>query len=243
MTLRELIRDVEARRRHITVRAPAEERELAETLAEHFATRNVTVEHVVVGPDETSEVLLTDDGLILARLCAGAARSLARPSTDAPWQPGFEACDYRDVLVHLDDTLFTSYDRRQMLATSREIEDRAWRTGEGTLHVGFQSFSALDAQLEVYRHLARTDLEIHIYGDPDCEPPAIEGVAFHPTSDPDVLETWFLAFDDGRGTNACALLAEERDPHQFFGFWTYDAALVDSAVEAIAGSTDRRTNA
>lgn len=233
MTLRELIRDVEGRRQHLTVRAPAGEADLAETLAEHFATENVTVEHVPIGDDEESEVLLTDDGVIMARLCGGAVRSLARPSTDAPWHRGFERCDYRDLLVHLDETLFASYDRRQMLATSREIEDRAWRAGEGTLYAGFQAFSSLDSQLEVYRHLARTGIDVHVYGEDDCDPPAVDGITYHPSEHPDVLDTWFLVFEDDGGTNSCALLAEERSPGEYFGFWTYDAVLVDRAVAAI----------
>ncbi|WP_254536860.1 DICT sensory domain-containing protein [Halomarina litorea] len=233
MTLRELIREVEGRRREITVRAPSDEAGLSATLAEHFATENVTVEHVPVEDGEDAEILLTDGNIILARICAGAARSLAAPATDAPWRPGFEGCDYRDLLVHLDDTLFSSYDRRQMLATSREIEDRAWRTAEGTLYAGFQRFSVLDAQREVYRHLARTGIDIHVYGEADRDPPLTEGITFHPSTTPEVTDTWFLVFDDPTGSNSCALAAEERTPGAFFGFWTYDPMTVDRAVEAV----------
>ena len=44
----------------------------------------------------------------------------------------------------LEETLFTSFDRRQLLGTAREIEDRAWRVGVGTLRVGFQRPGAFE---------------------------------------------------------------------------------------------------
>jgi hypothetical protein len=233
MTLRELIGDVEARCGQITVRAPPASSDLARTLTEHFETENVVVEYEPVEADEDAEVLLVDDGVLVARLCAGAASALAAPAIDAPWRPAFEACDYRDLLVHLDDTLFTGYDRRQMLATSREIEDRAWRAGSGQVYAGFQTFSAFRSQEPVYRHLARTDLSIDVYGAADCEPPSIDGITVHHSTEQAVADVWFLVFDDEDDRDACALLAEERRPGEYFGFWTYDSATVDEAVAAI----------
>jgi hypothetical protein len=60
------------------------------------------------------------------------------------------------VLALLDDTTFRTFDRRQLLAVSREIEDRAWRVGSGGLHAGFQDRAAFDAQQAVYARLSDT---------------------------------------------------------------------------------------
>ena len=54
---------------------------------------------------------------------------------------------------------------------------------------------------------------------------------------PEIGSFWFLAFDGGsEPQNACALLAEERSPEAFYGFWTYDEDLV-GAIEAYLSST------
>jgi hypothetical protein len=67
-----------------------------------------------------------------------------------------ESAEYDDVLAllhhiylpRLDGADLVSYD-----ATAREVEDRAWRTGGGTLYAGFQSLSAFETQVPVYERL------------------------------------------------------------------------------------------
>ena len=51
-------------------------------------------------------------------------------------------------LPRLDEADLVSYD-----ATTREVEDRAWRTGGGTLDAGFQSLSTFETQVPVYERL------------------------------------------------------------------------------------------
>ena len=138
------------------------------------------------------------------------------------------------LLGLLEDTAFTSLDRRQLLGTSREIEDRAFRVGDGTLRVSFQSLSAFENQTEVYRHLAaNTDLDIHVYGEADWTPPAIDDITYHETSDDTVERFWVVAFDGGseRG-QACALVARAEDD-DYTGFWTYDPKSVDDVLAAL----------
>ena len=154
-----------------------------------------------------------------------------------------------------------------MLATSREIEDRALRTVYGELHAGFQSLAAFRKQSRVYERLAaETALDIYVYGDPGWEPPATSSVAYYVegggangAADGDEDEDgaggtndardadggvdagatghelgrfWFVAFDGGESElRTCALLAEEREPGAFYGFWTYDPALVGRLVD------------
>jgi DICT domain-containing protein len=123
--------------------------------------------------------------------------------------------------------------RRELLTVSREIEDRAFRVGEGTLRVSFQTLSTFESQKTVYRTLATdTDLDIHIYGVDDWTPPAISGISFHAEKTDSFKRYWVLAFDGGPDeTQSCGLLAEEHSD-EYTGFWTNDAV----TVEEIAAS-------
>ena len=147
------------------------------------------------------------------------------------------------MLSVLDDSLFSSLARRQLLATSREIEDRAYRTGRGTLRVGFQDFGRMRAQVPVYERLAaETDLDVHVYARAG-EAPAVPGVTCHgiPSGRDragEIGRFWLLVFDGGGEHNECALLAEERAPETYYGFWTYDPALVDEIGSYLAETYD-----
>lgn len=153
---------------------------------------------------------------------------------------------YRVLFDVLGDTVFTAMERRQLLAVSREIEDRAFRVGTGTLRVGFQTLSTFKSQVEMYRYLAtETDLDIHIYGVSDWNPPEIDEITYHPLTDDsstlDSLERyWLLAFDGGpTETQACGLLAQER-LEGYDGFWTDDATIVRRIEKALHESHPKR---
>jgi hypothetical protein len=66
------------------------------------------------------------------------------------------------------------------------------------------------------------------------EPPEIDGVTLHQEDTREIAESWFVVFDGaGDPLDACALLAEERgdtDERLFYGFWTYDPAIVDDIL-------------
>ena len=196
-------------------------------LREYFASQNVTIEHVV---DETepTRAVVTSGEAVLASVDARALQSLVGGGA------GGRRPAYLELLEHLDETTFTSYDRRQMLHASREIEDRAWRVGEGVLHAGFQRLSTFHEQADVYRELGKMgDLSIHVYGAPDADPP--EGpFTVHSTEHSDVTDKWFVVFDGGSDpTQQSALLAVERS-EGFYGAWTYDPETVADALAALA---------
>lgn len=136
------------------------------------------------------------------------------------------------LLDLLDDTLFRSFERRQLLAATREIEDRAWRSGRGELHAGFQRPAALAAQRRNYRRLAESDLDVHVYFDGQWPAPPIPGVTAHAESGGELGRFWFVVFqpDPADRVRACALLARERRMGDFDGFWTYDSGRVASLV-------------
>jgi len=143
----------------------------------------------------------------------------------------------QSVLDSLDETLFTSWSIDRMVAASREIEDRAWRVGDGTLHAGFQTLSTLRGELDRYERLSQSPIDVHTYATPDAEPPDERPFQLHLDRSDELAESWFVVFDGGSAaagdgvTQKCALLAEERGPRNFYGFWTYDASTVDYIID------------
>jgi DICT domain-containing protein len=223
MTLRELIEGVEAHEKTLTVFDP--DPGVVKALRAHFGDRNLVVERADAerGPRNYA-VLGQDDEFMTAVAVDTLLGSEGRSET------GMVDAPYRPILDHLDETMFTSYDRGRMLAASREIEDRAWRSESGTLHAGFQYPSNVKPQRGAYERLGnRGDLSVHVYvasGDP-LDP--LDGVTLHVEDCEEIRRSWFVAFDGGGlRENMCALVAEEREGQEgFYGFWTYDPSTVD----------------
>ncbi|WP_122089606.1 DICT sensory domain-containing protein [Halalkalicoccus subterraneus] len=229
MSLSELISGVEAHEMTLTVYNADG---AVEDLRERFADRNLTVEAGAAdsGPDRF--VTLDSDGTFVS--ATGLDDLLKEPSE----RTNFENDPYRPILDHLDETMFTSYSRRKMLAASREIEDRAWRVGKGQLHAGFQRISVLESQLETYSALGSRDaLTVHTYGTPDIEIPTQTDFLIHAEGAEEIATSWFVAFDGADiDEMKCALLAEERDPGEFYGFWTYDPSTIDYIVSHLTST-------
>lgn len=229
VTLGDLIEAVERRRKRLTLYGTDEEAELLAQLA----TRNVDVEHRSLPEDgPPGFVVVRDREGFVGSIGVAELRELLEPPIARPWDLDLVGEGYRAVFELLDDTVFASLDRRQLLAAAREVEDRAWRVGTGTLRVGFQALSAMRAQVPVYARLgASTDLDVHVYGGQDWAPPSIPNATVHAESGGEIGSFWFLVFDGGgERTNACALIAEERTADRYYGFWTYDVGLVDRAL-------------
>lgn len=230
MALSEIIESIESDQKTLTVYNHPDS-ELIDQLRAYFDSQNVevTTDKTPDG-DPESFAVLSEDGQFLTSIGLDTLADLVG-SEATPSAVGVDP-DYNDLLGHLDDTTFTSYDRKQMLYTTREIEDRAWRAGRGRLIVGFQSRRALMPQVDEYERLAEKDLTIDVFT-PVEDPPTIEGVSIHPTFTDEIKNTWFVTFDGaGMDIYKCALLAEERDG-VFYGFWTYDPATVDRIVSHV----------
>jgi DICT domain-containing protein len=248
MTLESVIEAAERRQTSLVHYAPE-----PGDLADQFAARNVEIRHRRLppgGPDPF--VVVRRDGAFRGAVTVDDLRQFLWPPIRRP--PDLETLSpaYRALFELLDDTVFASLRRRQLLATSREIEDRAWRTRRGTLHAGFQSASAFRAQRSVYRQLvAMGDLDVHVYVatdaprdelDPDLDLDA-DGATIH--AEAGIDRFWFLVFDGGGDDEQkCALVAEQRgadgggdededeDAETYYGVWTYDPVLVDRALAA-----------
>ncbi|WP_424014577.1 DICT sensory domain-containing protein [Halorubrum xinjiangense] len=241
MSLIELIAGVEAHEATLTVfnADPA----VTDELREHFADRNVRIvdDQTASGPEEFA-VLARDGEFVTA---ASVDDLLSRPGGDETEEAG-DAGDGelrragatgdrvgRPVLDHLDETMFTSYSREDMVAASREIEDRAWRVGDGELHAGFQTLDVLTGEADTYDLLGEKErLDVHAYAADEGEAPDVEHYTVHVGKTAEIRETWFVAYDGGGYEDAkCALLAEERAPGEFYGFWSYDPETVDYIID------------
>jgi hypothetical protein len=222
MGLREFLEEIANRRKTITVFAP----EHYDELESYFESRNIAVEYESL-PDDSSGgfVVVTEDGEFVGSVGADAISHLVS-STPSETESGPNETTQM-LLDLLADTTFVSFDKRQLLMIAREIEDRAYRRGHGTLRTGFQSLSAMKAQRDVYTTLSvESNLDVHVYGEPDWSPGMPEATVHAEEAD-EIGAFWFLVFDGGGDDQqACALIAEETDPGRFRGFWTYDAETV-----------------
>jgi len=235
MTLSGIIDDVIARQKHVIVYAGTDE---GVDLEEMLATRNLVVDRRRVPNISADSFVVIRDGerfrgaVSLADLLAFLSPPIRRPTELGSID------DARRVIYELlDDTVFVSLDRRQLLATSREMEDRAWRTGRGRLHVGFQSPSLFEPQAAIYRELATTtDVDVHVYADGPI-PDELLGdapITTHVEPGDEIGRYWFILFDDGDdGSQNCALIAEQTDADTYRGVWTYNRSLVDRAFETV----------
>lgn len=232
MSLSELIAGVEDHEKTLTV-FNSDEATLA-SLRQQFQDRNLSVVGDATTTGSPRFVVLSDDEEILT--AASLDDVLGRPDTKR--EPGFDGEAHRPILDHLDETMFTSYDTDQMVAASREIEDRAWRIGSGRLHSGFQRLSVLQTQFDVYTQLANKDLEVHAYASPDGPVPQHDtDLTIHVERAKEIQNCWFVVYDGaGVDVNKCALLAEEREPRTFYGFWTYDPSTVDWILDHLESS-------
>jgi DICT domain-containing protein len=233
---------IERRRKRVTVYAPTLPQWFEDTIGDSHAE----VRHYPVPADALEPfVTVRRDGqyhgsVRLAALAPVTGREI--------WGPGdrrhLEA-ENEQFRAMLADTVFSSLDRRALVAAAREIEDRAWRVGEGELHVCFQSLSALRDQADVYATLSwRKDLFVHVYGRPDWSPlESLSGLYVHETEDPRLTGYWVVAYDGGGDERQkCALVAEQTGDGIYAGFWTYDAGLVDDVLailRRVAPAADR----
>jgi DICT domain-containing protein len=136
------------------------------------------------------------------------------------------------AVLELEQTKFsvagypsTSKGKHLLVEISRYIEALALRSGGGVLHSGFQRLSRLDDERgtrQAYARLAETDLDVHVYGVPDWNPPSGWDFHRHASENAELRRGWFVVFDpDDEGTSA-ALVATSTGRNQWDGVWTRD---------------------
>lgn len=230
MTIGALIDGLHDRDHSVTVYARGERPPIEPWLA----ARGVPVERRTLPPGGPAPFLeLETGGAVVGVVGVDALEGLLAPPIDRPGDRTGVSPEYQVLFELFEETVLTTMERRELLAVSREIEDRAYRVGAGTLRVSFQSLSTFRAQTDVYRTLgAETDLDVHIYGVEDWTPPSIPGVTYHADVAAQFEPYWVLAFDGGADpVQACGLAAEER-ADGYRGFWTDDPGTVESIAAA-----------
>lgn len=229
-----LLAEVQDQSRQFTVYEGDEETGIPSQFATHPV--NVRQERLPAG-GPAPFVVIEQDGEFAGALPADEFQKLLEPPIVRPGERDDVSEGFGVLFDVLDDTVFTAMNRRQLLAVSREVEDRATRVGVGTLRASFQDWSRFEPQIDLYRYLAsHTDLDIHIYGIERDDAPAIPGVTYHRGERLD--RYWSLAFDGGADeSQSCALVAREQTDG-YDGFWTYDPGLVDEILGTLAENDD-----
>jgi hypothetical protein len=203
---------------------------------EWFTNHGVAVEYRPLPPNGPDPfVVIQEDGEFAGTLGVAELTWLTEPPIVRPGDREGLSEGYRVLFDLFDETVFTTMERRELLAVSREIEDRVYRTGTGTFHVSFQALSAFESQLEPYRRLAAdTDVDVHIHGLADWTPPAIPGITYHAYSESMLERYWALAFDGGdERAQPCGLVAQE-EAGGYSGFWTDEAETVEEILTELA---------
>ncbi len=234
MTVSTLLRRFERSDVTMTVYGPSEATAVVERLESQGI--DATWRKLPTGHEDAFAVIRRD-GVFAETIPLTALQAFLCEPTVGSDDNGPPDSDPGRQLLHsaLANTLLASLTPAQLLATSHEFEDRAYRVGEGVLRVSFQSLSIFRSQRARYETLASdTTLDIHVYGQDDWEPPPTTGITFHPLTDTALEQVWLLAFDAaGDDQNKCALVAEETDDGPFRGLWTYNPQLVDEIMAAI----------
>jgi len=228
MTFASLISELQERDYQVRVYRSGERGDIEVWLAHH----SVSVESRPLpagGPDPFLEIIV--GGEVVGTIATEAIDGLLEPPIRRHPEHDKVTSGYQVLFEIFDQTVFSAMNRRELLAVSREIEDRAFRVGNGILRVSFQTLSTFESRTEVYRTLgAETTLDIHIYDVEDWTPPAITGITYHTDEAVSVNSYWVLAFDGGSDvTQACGLVAKEHSD-EYTGFWTNDASMAETIV-------------
>lgn len=241
MILSDYMEQLEEPTRTITVYAPPPRPDLVDWIATETTIESVNYRSL---PETTatsqSFLVIHENDEFCAAISLEAAQEFRTPPIYDPWDDALEDASYQRVIDIFSTTVWNDLDRRQLLATSREIESRAWRVGNGTLRVGFQRAAALEAMVSVYTRLAaETALDIHIYIDDSWDQPSVPGVTIHTDAGDEIGSFWTLVFD-GNGDKlwTSGLLARELDSGAFEGVWIDDTQLVATLEHAILESAE-----
>lgn len=227
-SLSEIVRRVESSAVTVHVVGPPDDR-FVDELSQRFVDRNVEILSTSRNDDGPTIGVVSRNGTPLLVLDPDELWALVGRGEESKGGRS----PMRRIAPHLDERTFVGNDRSDLLSASREIEDLAFRRGEGELHAGFQRLDAISQQQSVYERLAETELSIHLYAPPDGQSvPTIEGTTLHTEDTPELARMWFVAFE-GADEDVCTLVAEERAPNQYAGVWSYDPNITTLVLDRL----------
>ncbi|MFB6171035.1 MAG: DICT sensory domain-containing protein [Haloarculaceae archaeon] len=204
---------------------------VASTLADYFDGQSVTLRRGQTDSALPKNFMVLHDGeQFVAASPVRAVYDAVRRQSDLVDETDPAGIEIPAVVENIDETAFTSYDKARMIGASRRIERHAWEEREGELHAGFQRLSNARDQWRLYTRLA-SRVETHVYGAPDWSIPPTD-IAVHTSDAVEITDTWFVVYD-GDEEKKRALLAEERGPGRFHGFWTDHPTVVDAVLDRL----------
>lgn len=231
-TLREIQASVDQTRQAVKLfnfRGPASQRK---RLAAFFENQDVRLEERRTPTDRPKNflVLQQDDAFLAADSVEKVDAALVAESGVAN-PDSLESMPYPTLLERVDQSVFQSYDKLTMIGISRGVEQFAWRAAEGEIHAGFQRLSLFYDQTDIYRALVDRGVEVHVYGAPD-DTIDYDGIHTHGYENDEIRQSWFVVFDRPEGERR-GLLAWERVPDDFRGFWTTDDRPIDAILDRL----------
>lgn len=236
-TLFEHLQGAEARRKVIEVYTTSEQTFLDVKM--QLSSRNVNVVQTEFTPPNGDEFLVIQNST-KNNSCVLSVETLKKildPKVQESWELTEHSDSKRDAFDFLDDCLFASSNREDLLVMSREIEERACRSDTGRLIVGFQNVHALKKQLPLYNRLSAErnctiDVLVSESLDVETHQEVNDEINVHVAQTAEIAQLWVLMFDGGGDPKMkCGLLAEERKESQYYGCLTYNPRIIDEVIE------------
>jgi hypothetical protein len=215
-----------------------------------FAEQDITVEERVSDEyDEDTVLLVEDEEVVTTSPLKALEQAILLVNSDLfrTGTRGLEETELPAVMEGLTDHLFTlrgypesNKEKLLLIVVSRRIEQLAHSYGSGKLRTSFQRLSRLEDERgtrEAYNAVAETDVDVHIYGQPDWVPSPNFPVTMHGGYKEDFRRSWFVLYDpppEKVGTyDSAVLVAVEQDPGVWKAFWTYRRPVVADVASYI----------
>lgn len=218
-------------------------------LGEVFREQPVAVEVADRSEWDDDTVILVEDGVVIASSPLDALQEAILIVNSDLFVTGardLEAVDVPAVIQGLEGIPFqlrgypeSNSEKLLLILVSRFVERKAHQAGSGTLRASFQLLSRLKDEMgtrAVYEKLADTDLDVHVYGQPDWIPSTELDVITHAGTDENFERGWFVLFEPDETGSAIGILAYETEPREWDGFYTADP----NRVAAIADHVKRK---
>ena len=216
-------------------------------LEDLFEQQSVAVDEATAAAyDEDTVLLVEDDDVVATSPLASLQDAILMVNSDLyiTGTRDMAATDVPAVIDGLAEAPFSlrgypasNKEKLLLILISRHIERKAYQHGEGTLRSSFQRLSRIADERgtrEAYELVASTDVDVHVYGQPDWTPDEEFGVTMHGGYKWDFRYSWFVLYDPPEDSDeGAALLAIETDPGEWEGFWTYQQSLVDDLAAYI----------
>jgi len=211
-----------------------------------FDRQPVDIDDVAVPEGDDDLVLLIEDGQVTAVSPMSRLRDTLLLVNVDYYRTGPNVLDedaIPDVLAGLSEVEFvvrgfpaSTKEKLVLVVVSRLIEARALSAARGTYHVGFQNLSRLDTEYgtrAVHELLARTSLDIHIYGARDRRQLVADGLpaTIHSSDSAELHNSWFVVYDPPAGESGhIALVAVQVGDNEWRACWTESPTRVDETA-------------